>query len=105
VYVGLSNAASTCGDAEDNRRSALINQYRLPKTLGTDKIASDAAYAPYAIRLYENGTGQPLGVGQLEEYSRFAGSVWDLVMRGIAVVLAGNEELPPRPIHPWRREP
>lgn len=78
------------------------------KTLGTVEIvnvAGDAAYASYAIRVYENGTEQALGVGQLEEYPRHAGSVWDLVMRGIAVVLAGNEELPPRPIHPWRREP
>lgn len=46
---------------------------------------------------------EPFGqVGQavLSDYPRYGASIWDLVARGIAVVLTGKEELPRRPSVP-----
>ncbi len=75
------------------------------KTLGEMRIINvggNAAYGNYLIEV--NDLDAPRWTGQLTDYPRHAGSVWDLVARGIVVAMAGREELPPRPVHAWRQE-
>lgn len=55
-----------------------------------------AALATYAIKLNEQGLSQDWR-GELHQYPRYAGSIWDLVARGIAVAMTGSERLAPRP--------
>jgi hypothetical protein len=64
-------------------------------------IGGDAAYASYDVRLFDERRLQFCS-GHLHDYPRFAGTVLDLVGRGIVTALAGSEVLPPRPTHPWR---
>jgi len=74
------------------------------RTLGETRIINvggDAAYGNYLVEVKE-GSSEPKWLGQLSDYPRFAGSVWDLVARGLTVAMVGREELPPRPVHPWR---
>jgi hypothetical protein len=59
----------------------------------------NGAHADYAIRLHDDVLGD-IGTATLTGYPRFAGSVLDLAARAIATALAGNEELPPRPVLP-----
>jgi hypothetical protein len=76
------------------------------RTLGEARIINvggDAAYGHYLIELRE-GYDEPKWLGQLSDYPRFAGSVWDLAARGIIVAMAGSEWLPPRPVHAWRQD-
>lgn len=53
----------------------------------------------YHMTLNEEPFGQ-VGQAVLSDYPRYAASIWDLVARGIAVVLTGKEELPRRPTVP-----
>ncbi|EEA03730.1 conserved hypothetical protein [Burkholderia sp. H160] len=64
-------------------------------------VGGDAAYGNYEIRLFDD-TGAQFKTAHLADYPRFATTVFDLVARGVATALAGREELPPRPVHPWR---
>jgi hypothetical protein len=76
------------------------------KTLGQTRIINtggDGAYASYLIEVMHGGE-TPFATAQLADYPRFAGTVWDLVSRGVATALAGKEELPARPVHAWRKE-
>ncbi len=59
-------------------------------------------YGDYAVTLREGVDEREVGTATLINYPRFGGSVWDLVARGIATALAGKEELPERPVFPWR---
>lgn len=52
--------------------------------------------ADYEIVLRDDVLGE-IGAGRLNQYPRFAASIWDLVARGISIALAGREELPLRP--------
>jgi len=52
--------------------------------------------ADYEVRLQDDVIGE-VGRGILREYPRYASTVWDLVVRGIAVTLARAEHLPVRP--------
>lgn len=61
-----------------------------------------AKYGDYAITVFEGKDEHQVGTATLTAYPRFPGTVWDLVARGIATALAGREELPPRPVFPWR---
>lgn len=74
---------------------------RCRRVLATAEIAriKVGAHADYEVRLQEEVLGD-VGSGVLHQYPRFAGSVWDLVARGIAMALSGYEELPPRPSSP-----
>ncbi|MBB5400539.1 hypothetical protein [Paraburkholderia youngii] len=77
----------------------------LRKELGKVEIVNvggDAAYASYEVRLFDEEARQ-FSSGHLSDYPRYATTVLDLVGRGIVTALAGREELPPRPVHPWRR--
>ena len=74
------------------------------RTLGLVEIVNihgDSAAASYEIRVYDEVRNR-IATGQLDNYPRFATTVWDLVARGIATALAGKEELPPRPTVPRR---
>ncbi|WP_106857301.1 hypothetical protein [Caballeronia novacaledonica] len=79
---------------EDGRKS--IGQTRVIN------VAGDAAYGSYLFEVFE-GAETPIATSLLTDYPRFAGSVWDLVARGVIAALSGKEELPPRPVHPWRK--
>lgn len=54
------------------------------------------ALADYSVVLRDDVLGE-IGTGELNEYPRFAASIWDLVARAVAIGLAGREDLPPRP--------
>lgn len=78
---------------------------QLRKELGRVEIVNrggDAAYASYEVRSFDEDALQ-FSTGHLSDYPRYATTVLDLVGRGIVTALAGREELPPRPVHPWRR--
>ncbi|SEK07249.1 hypothetical protein [Paraburkholderia diazotrophica] len=80
---------------------------KLRKLLGSVEIVnvgSDPRYGSYEVRLF-NEAGKEFATGELADYPRFATTVFDLVARGVATALAGKEELPPRPVHPWSRLP
>jgi hypothetical protein len=67
------------------------------RVLATAKIGriESGALADYKVELSEDPHGKICGT--LNEYPRFASTVWDLVARAVAVALTGKEELPPRP--------
>jgi hypothetical protein len=67
------------------------------RVLATAKIGriQSGALADYKVELSEDPHGKICGT--LNEYPRFASTVWDLVARAVAVALTGKEELPPRP--------
>lgn len=54
------------------------------------------AIADYHVELRDEVLGG-VGTATLRGYPRYAASVWDLVARGVAIALAGQEQLPPRP--------
>ncbi|CBJ36245.1 conserved protein of unknown function [Ralstonia solanacearum CMR15] len=68
------------------------------KVLATANIRQEkgGALADYCVDLHDEFLGN-VGVGAVREYPRFATSVFDLVVRALAVGLAGEEELPARP--------
>ncbi|SAK55484.1 hypothetical protein AWB79_02193 [Caballeronia hypogeia] len=73
------------------------------RTLGQIRIINvggDPAYGNYSIELMENRE-KSTRTASITDYPRHAGSTWDLVARAITMALAGKEELPPRPVHPW----
>lgn len=74
---------------------------RVRRVLATAEIAriKVGAHADYEVRLQEEVLGD-VGSGVLHQYPRFAGSVWDLVARGIVIALSGYEKLPHRPSSP-----
>ena len=53
-------------------------------------------FGTYHVRLSEEPFGL-IGEGPLADYPRYGASIWDLVVRGIAVALTGKEELPRLP--------
>ncbi|NPT58117.1 hypothetical protein [Paraburkholderia elongata] len=59
-------------------------------------------HGDYAVTVFEGKDEHQVGTATLTAYPRFGGSVWDLVARGIATALAGKEQLPERPVFPWR---
>lgn len=76
------------------------------RTIGQIRIINvdgDPAYGNYPIELKED-RAKSVRTGRVIDYPRHAGSAWDLVARAIALVLAGSEELPPRPVHSWRQD-
>ncbi|MGF6924364.1 hypothetical protein [Paraburkholderia sp. 40] len=60
-------------------------------------VVGDRARASYEVRVFDQA-GERIATGHLENYPRFATTVWDLVARGVATALAGREELPARPL-------
>jgi hypothetical protein len=69
------------------------------KHLGTVKIVNicgDRARGSYEVHVFDE-TGERIATGYLPDYPRFATTVWDLVARGVATALAGEEKLPLRP--------
>lgn len=75
------------------------------KTIGQIRIINirrGPAYGNYSIELTEDRVNA-VRTASVIDYARHAGSTWDLVARAIALVLAGSEELPPRPVHSWRQ--
>jgi len=68
------------------------------RTIATARIGrfSRSASPDYVIELNED-TFQHSAQATLKKYPRFAGSIWDLVARAIAIGLTGKERLPPRP--------
>ena len=79
--------------SEEQRRT--IGQVRITN------VGGDPAYGDYSIELKED-RAKSVRTASVIDYPRHAGSTWDLVARAITVALAGKEELPPRPVHPWR---
>jgi len=67
------------------------------RVLATAKIGRvrSVSLADYRVGLSEEPHGKICG--SLNDYSRYASSLWDLVARSVAVALTGKEELPPRP--------
>jgi hypothetical protein len=59
-------------------------------------VGGDRAQASYKVRVFDEA-GEQIATGHLEDYPRCAATVWDLVARGVATALAGEEKLPPRP--------
>ena len=68
------------------------------RTIGTARIGrfSRSATPDYIVELAEE-TCRHRPQATLKKYPRFAGSIWDLVARAIAIGLTGKERLPPRP--------
>ena len=68
------------------------------KILATANIGQEkgGALADYCVDLHDELLGD-IGGGAVREYPRFATSVFDLVVRALAVGLTGSEELPVRP--------
>lgn len=60
------------------------------------RTASSGGPGDYTISLQDD-TGASLYHGEVVQYPRYASTVWDLVARGIAGALTGEETLPPRP--------
>ncbi len=52
--------------------------------------------ANYKVRLSDEILGD-IGTATLRGYPRMAATVWDLVVRSVAIVLTGKERLPTRP--------
>ncbi|CAG9180662.1 hypothetical protein [Cupriavidus pinatubonensis] len=71
------------------------------RTLATADIGRirSGAVADYQIDMEEDLLATPWS-GTLQDYPRWSASVWDLVVRSIAVALTGKEELLPRPVQP-----
>jgi hypothetical protein len=67
-----------------------------------DYAVAIAKHGDYAITVFEGKDEHEVGTATLTNYPRFAGTVWDLVARGVATAIAGKEELPERPVFPWR---
>jgi hypothetical protein len=67
------------------------------RVLATAKIGriKNGSLADYKVELSEDPHGKICG--SLDDYPRYAASLWDLVARAVAVALTGKEELPPRP--------
>jgi hypothetical protein len=71
------------------------------RVIATADIArlSGGAIADYRVTLRDAMLGEIGEPVVVTRYPRWAASVWDLVLRGIAVALnRGSEALPPRPI-------
>lgn len=68
------------------------------KVLATANIGQEngGALADYRVELHDELLGD-VGVGVVREYPRFATTVFDLVVRALAVGLTGGEEFPARP--------
>jgi hypothetical protein len=68
------------------------------RTLATADIGrvKSGAIADYQVELRDEILGD-IGTAIVREYPRYAAPVWDLVARGIAIALAGEERLPTRP--------
>ena len=68
------------------------------RTIATAKIGrfSRSSTPDYLIELEEDAYQHP-APATLKKYPRFAGSIWDLVARAIAIGLTGKERLPLRP--------
>ena len=68
------------------------------RVLATAKIGrvKNGALADYRVELQEDVQGE-IGAATLDDYPRYASTIWDLVARAVAVALTGKEELPPRP--------
>ena len=68
------------------------------RVLATAKIGRvrSGPLADYRVELSEEPHGKICG--SLDDYPRYAFSLWDLVARAVAVALTGKEELPPRPL-------
>ncbi|UIF86109.1 hypothetical protein [Cupriavidus sp. UYPR2.512] len=71
------------------------------RTLATANIARErsGALADYSIGMNEDLLDD-VYTGELKDYPRWSGSIWDLVARAIAVALTGEEALPKRPAVP-----
>ncbi|MFM0152886.1 hypothetical protein PQQ82_09470 [Paraburkholderia sediminicola] len=67
------------------------------RVLATAKIGriKSGSLADYKVELSEDPHGKICG--SLNDYPRYASTLWDLVARAVAVALTGKEELPPRP--------
>jgi hypothetical protein len=67
------------------------------RVLATAKIGriGSGPLADYRVELSEEPHGKICGT--LEDYPRYATTVWDLIARAVVVALTGKEELPPRP--------
>jgi hypothetical protein len=73
------------------------------RVIATADIArvGGGALADYRVALKDAALGEVGERALLQSYPRRAGSVWDLVARGLAAALnRGREELPPRPVKP-----
>ena len=53
--------------------------------------------ADYEVQILEGKLGE-VGIGAVRAYPRYAASVWDLVVRGVADALAGKQQLPRPPV-------
>lgn len=53
----------------------------------------------YEVDLHEDRLGA-MGSSSVSQYPRWSASIWDLVLRAIAVGLTGSETLPERPVYP-----
>jgi hypothetical protein len=86
--------------------SRVLGYAEIENVTGDEKHAdygvAIAKYGDYAVPLFEGKDEHEVGAATLTSYPRFSGSVWDLVARGIATALAGKEQLPERPVFPWR---
>jgi hypothetical protein len=49
-----------------------------------------AKYGDYAVSVFEGKDEHEVGTATLTNYPRFAGTVWDLVARGVATVACGQ---------------
>ena len=67
------------------------------RVLATAKIGRvrSGSLADYRVELSEEPHGKICAF--LDDYPRFATTIWDLIARAVAVALTGTEELPPRP--------
>jgi len=67
------------------------------RVLATAKIGriKSGPLADYMVELSEEPHGKMCGT--LEDYPRYATTLWDLVARAVAVALTGKELLPQRP--------
>lgn len=71
------------------------------RTLATADITRErsGALADYSIGMEETLVTE-VYTGELKDYPRWSGSVWDLVARATAVAMTGHEALPERPVLP-----
>ncbi len=66
------------------------------RKIATPKLGRLSRCPPdYVMELQEDLYNHPASV-TIHNYPRFAGSIWDLVARSIAVALTGEEKLPKR---------
>ncbi|MGY2490083.1 hypothetical protein [Cupriavidus sp. CP313] len=70
------------------------------RTLGTARIwrKGGGPIADYGVEVDEDLF--PTLVAELQMYPRWSSSLWDLVIRAVAVALGGVEEMPARPTLP-----